>query len=165
MILGKHGENSFKNGRLVGAHLETIIRNHKKPVFVACQNFSPLSKSLLAFDNSAKSHRAIDFIIDNLKQIKHIDIVSVNTPECTITDADLNAIQQKMAKNNIQSDIIHTQGDILEAIDTIITHHFYDILFAGAYSHSQFHSVLFGSTTHNLLTKTNISLFLFPQEM
>jgi len=164
-ILGKHGENSFKNGRLVGAHLETIIRNHKKPVFIACQNFSPLSKSLLAFDNSAKSHRAIDFIIDNLKQIKHIDIVSVYTPECTITDADLNAIQQKMAKNNIQSDIIHTQGDILEAIDTIITHHFYDILFAGAYSHSQIHSVLFGSTTHNLLTKTNISLFLFPQEM
>lgn len=161
-ILGKHGENSFKNGRLIGAHLETIIRSHTKPVFVACQNFSPMSKPLIAFDNSVKSHRAIDFMITHLKHIKHIDILSVQNSDNTVTESDLQALQEKLLANNITSTIIPATGDILENLDEIITHGFYDILFAGAYSHSQIHSVLFGSTTHNILTKTNISLFLFP---
>ena len=129
---------------------------------MACQNFSPLSKPLIAFDNSVKSHRAIDFIITHLNQIKHIDIVCVQTSECLVSDSDLNAVREKLQKNNIHSTLIPAKGNILEALDDIITHGFYDILFAGAYSHSQIHSVLFGSTTHNILTKTNISLFLFP---
>lgn len=162
-ILGKHGENSFKNGRLVGAHLEKIIRNHLKPVFVACQNFSPFVKPLIAFDNSQKSHNAIDFIITHLKpQIKHIDILSVNSDNDKITDKDLCTVQEKLSDNGIHSNIILTEGDIIDVIDDKITHEFYDILFAGAYSHTQLHSFLFGSTTHNILTKTNISLFLFP---
>jgi nucleotide-binding universal stress UspA family protein len=162
-ILGKHGENSFKNGRLVGAHLETIIRSHTKPVLVACQNFSPLSKPLIAFDNSTRSHRAIDFIIANLKNhIRHLDVISINDFDTKISQKDLDNLQEKLLTHNINSNIILAQGDIIDVIDSTITNGFYDILFAGAYSHTQMHSVLFGSTTHNLLTKTNISLFLFP---
>lgn len=162
-ILGKHGENSFKHGRLIGAHLEKIIREHTKPVFVACQNFSPLSKPLIAFDNSEKTHNAIDFIINNLKgHITKLDILSV-TDDDTVTPEHLKAVQSKLAENNIQSDTLTAEGDVIDAIDDKITHDFYDILFAGAYSHSQIHSFLFGSTTHNILTKTNISLFLFPK--
>ena len=161
-ILGKHGENSFKNGRLIGAHLEKIIRNHTKPVFVACQNFSPLVKPLIAFDNSEKSHRAIDFIITHFKNnIHHLDILSVN-PDNTIIASDLQNVQEKLSANGIQSRIIIADGDVIDAIDHKITHEFYDILFAGAYSHNQLHSFLFGSTTNNILTKTNIPLFLFP---
>ncbi len=161
-IIGKHGENSFKNGRLIGAHLEKIIRNHTKPVFVACQNFSPLAKPLIAFDNSTKSHRAIDFIITYFSNhIHHLDILSVKEDDSNM-DKDLQAVQKKLLLHGIQSNIMIAEGDVIDVIDDKITHEFYDVLFAGAYGHTQLHSFLFGSTTHNILTKTNIPLFLFP---
>ncbi|MFT6072514.1 MAG: nucleotide-binding universal stress UspA family protein [Dasania sp.] len=161
-IVGKHGENSFKNGRLIGAHLEKIIRNHTKPIFVACQAFNTISKPLIAFDNSAKSHRAIDFMINYFKeQIQTLDILTVSDNE-KITPEHLQAVQDKLLKYEIASDVTIGDGDIVDMIDEKITHEFYDVLFAGAYSHTQIHSFLFGSTTNNILTKTNISLFLFP---
>jgi|GEM_PF-4304652 len=161
-IIGKHGENSFKNGRLVGAHLEKIIRDHEKPIFVACQSFDKVSKPLIAFDNSSKSHRAIDFMVTYFQnQINSLDILTTYDND-KITPQSLKDTQEKLEKFNIKSEILMEDGDIINIINEKITHNIYDILFAGTYSHTQFHSMLFGSTTNDILTKTNISLFLFP---
>lgn len=161
-IIGKHGENSFKNGRLIGAHLEKIIREHEKPIFVACQSFGEMSRPLIAFDNSKKSHRAIDFMITYFqKKINSLDILTTSDNE-KVSVGDLQEVQNKLQKYEISSELMMEDGDIIDVIDNKITHNIYDILLAGTYSHSSIHSLFFGSTTNDILTKTNISLFLFP---
>jgi nucleotide-binding universal stress UspA family protein len=163
-IIGKHGENSFKHGRLIGAHLEKIIRSHSKPIFVACQSFSTVDKPLIAFDNSVKSHRAVDFMIEHFKEkIQTLDIITTLDNNNKVTPTDLKALQDKLQNHHISSEVFIEDGDIVEVIDEKITHKFYDILFAGSYSHSQMHALFFGSTTNELLAKTNISLFLFSE--
>lgn len=160
LVIGKHGEGSGDDTRLIGSHLESVIRTMHRPILVTPASFRPPTTAMFAFDASETTRKGVEMLAASpLLQGMPIHLVSVSS-DAFETRAALNVAQDRLeaAGLNVRAAII--EGEVEAALRTYQTDNAIELVVMGAYGHSRIRQFFVGSTTTNMLRAVSTPLLL-----
>lgn len=163
VLLGKRGENADFATEHLGSNMERMIRATRKPCLVTSRQYKPFTRAALAFDGSASTRRALEFVCaSNLFRELPVRLVTVVEGE----DRDLAEHRVREALElaervggSLQTVIL--EGEVEEAIADYVEREEIDMLLMGAYGHSRIRRLLIGSSTTDLIRSCRIPVLCF----
>ncbi|MDR0595274.1 MAG: universal stress protein [Puniceicoccales bacterium] len=161
IVLGKRGENSDAAKERLGATLEKVLRASTCPCLIVPNKFKALRKVLIAYDGSEPVNRALQFVERNafFKDCE-IHILAVN-PDETVRDGldKVRDLLRGMAKLDVVT--CERVGEVGEEIDKYAREMHADLLIMGAYAHGAIRHLFVGSSTLEILRRSNIPVVAF----
>ncbi|MDD2236509.1 MAG: universal stress protein [Kiritimatiellae bacterium] len=162
VILGQRGEDAAWIGGMIGSTAERVARQSSKPCLVTPAVFKPVSRILSAYDGSDHSREALVMATEMAKanecELVMICVADGVSPEQNqrVADEGLALIQSY----GMTANVITEDGDALERILATIAEYDCDLLVVGAYGHSRIREMILGSTTTQLISKSDIPVLL-----
>jgi nucleotide-binding universal stress UspA family protein len=161
IVMGKRGEHAGVDSLHLGSNLERITRAVHKPLLATAQEFSPLQRFVVAFDDSASTTKALEYIAQQplLKGLEcHVLMIgSINTKiRNTLTNVATTLEGEGFG--------VHTAlrvGPRDEAIISYVESKGMDLIVMGAYGHSRIRQLIIGSTTTSVARSCQVPLLLF----
>lgn len=163
IILGKRGENASAAGNL-GANLEKIVRNSRKPCLITPLQYQPIERVLLAYDGSKTGQKMLEFIKEfPLFQGLELHLVTVAKSwlDRLIMKKRLHQAAKLLQKAEFQPVAQLLEGEPEKAIGWYIKEKNISLLIMGAYGHSRIRHLVIGSTTARMLKSSKIPVLLF----
>jgi nucleotide-binding universal stress UspA family protein len=162
IIIGKRGESANYAQNHLGSNLERVARAIHKPILVATKEIKEIKSFLIAYDGSASSKKAVNYITNNplLRDLKcHLLTASANENKA---ERALGKAKKELQKSGflVQTKVINN-ALVADAVGEYVNNNEIDLLVIGAYGHSKIRNLILGSTTTELITQSNISLLLF----
>ncbi|MCD6165762.1 universal stress protein [bacterium] len=160
VVLGARGEFAKWGTKLMGATIDAISRECIKPLFISPESYRPIRRILVPYDGSANSNRALPMA----GYFAH----SLGLPVTVFTvDNDLfhaKEIAEEGKKYLETYDIeVHTdvaKGNAEEQIVSFCAKAQFDLIIMGAYGQSRIRELILGSTTVQVMRKTDVPLVL-----
>ncbi len=151
LILGKHGEFARWDKKSLGATVEAVTRNIRKPVIVVQQKMQPVKKILVCYDGSSHANQMLQYaghLAETLMAVIDILCVTNNKQlgEHTCTEAKVYLDNYKI-KCNTHVIPGNTEKEILKFANENDS----DIITLGSYGKSRIREALLGSTTEHIL--------------
>lgn len=146
---------------VIGKNVKDIIRAIHKPVLLVNSKFQIPTKLMIAYNGSNESRKLIESTSQRqiFKNVKR-EIVNLNKYEANSYDVLSEA---KMIFENGGIDVLtkHLSGEDEDTLLDYFNETNSDILGMGAFGHSRFKELFFGSFTAKILTKMNKPILLF----
>jgi nucleotide-binding universal stress UspA family protein len=159
-VLGRHGQSGAAGGQDMGRNVERVVRVLQRPVLTVTEGFKPPQRVLIAFDGSALTRRGVQMVADSpllrglpitlqmAGKLRQDGPREISWAAETLTAAGFD-VRQSIRDGEAEKVILET----IAAEDI-------DLLVMGAYSHSRWRSLLFGSRTDTLLRAVRIPALL-----
>lgn len=160
VVLGIRGEAHEEDPIHLGAHLESLVRSIERPIFVVNREFAEPKAAMLAYDGSACSEKALEMVRTSpLFEQLPIHVVHVAKDQAK-GDALVASAKQALeaAGRHVFSAVLVGNAD--EALLQYQQTHDIDLTVMGAFSHSRFRELVFGSFTMKMLLNTEKPLLL-----
>jgi len=161
ILIGKRGQSANQAASHLGSNMERVVRESKKPVFVASRAFKPIEKILLAFDGGKSALYAVEHLSKSkVFGGKTIHLLTVEN-ETVEKKAEIEGAAAKLKKAgyNVTSEIV--AGAPADIISEKTKSDNFDMLVMGAYGHSRIRSLIIGSTTTQLIRMCKIPVLMF----
>ncbi|MGV3772335.1 MAG: universal stress protein [Verrucomicrobiales bacterium] len=161
LVIGKKGEHAEARGGALGEHFENALRMSSCPVLVPAREFRPISKFLIAYDDSPSARRAVDHAMTSpllhglpclLLMVGHADA------------AHQQALEQAVLKLNqagFHAEAKSVGGHPAQAIPVEAQRWQADLLVMGAYGHSRLREFFLGSVTTKLVQASSTAVLMF----
>lgn len=161
LVIGRFGQahqNSIKEG--VGHKVEGVVRSLEKPILVVSKPFREPKKMMLAYDMSASSNKALQFLIKNsFLTTLAVDLVFVGDFKAS-QESEFKDAQTKLSSLGYQVNGIHLNGEVNSTLLKYSADNHIDLIVMGAFGHFWLRDLLMGSHTSQMLTSSQIPLFL-----
>lgn len=160
LIMGARGEFAKWESKLVGATLEAVVRQGNKPILIATQKFKKISKILIAYEGSDKANKALQlagFFATKLKA--PIVILTVNDNE-QIRNKFLQEANSYLEAYEIPVELMGIAGNTEKEIVKVSKESNCDLIIMGAFGHSRIHEAILGSTTEQVMRKSEVPVLL-----
>lgn len=170
LIVGRDSHFFYNEPKQETKTLAQVVKNGVSPTLVVTHHFEEVNKVLIAFDGSRPASRSLksfahlspfgkDLEIE-LLQILDEDNNEFEYGSDTILDFANDYLLEHGFKNISQNilDKENISKQILERREEISA----DLIVLGAHAVSAIKRLTFGSTTHELITKTDTPLFMTP---
>ncbi len=161
IVMGKGGEAADRDVKHLGRNLERVIRASHKPVMIASETFRPINRFLLAWDGGKSSGEAINYLVESplVKDIEGLVLMAGRG-----ADGDRNRLGD--AVRHLESSGLRVTGETRDGepeavITDTIEREGIDLLVMGAYGHSRIRQLMIGSTTTELMHRTDVSMLVF----
>lgn len=147
VAMGRHGENARWAGPMFGSVFEAVVRHAAAPVLAAQAEVHPIKRILVAYDDSDAAKEALQIAVDLVKEREDRSLVLL-----TVDDGRRQREQQhERAKTSLREMGIHFHalfwdGQVAEQILSTARVESCDLIVMGAYGHTHFMEMLFGST-------------------
>ncbi len=160
VFIGKRGEQANPASEFIGSNLEKVARIIHKPLFVVSKYERPMKRLLISYDGKDHAEKAIDYVATSpLFKGMDVHMIVVNQHDHEIrTAAAINKLNE--AGIDVTLDV-KTDEHADALIADYVSKNDIDLLVSGAYSHSKMRSMLFGSTTANLIKSCHVPFLLF----
>ncbi len=158
MILGRSGKAHFDDFKILGSHIETLIRQVRTPVVIVPPHFHAPTNFMLAYDGSESTDKAISQIINGgiLTGLDcHLVMVDKQTGQC---QHKLDSASARLAENDFNVKARLLDGDVYQALWRYKSDHAIDLMVMGAFGHSKWRQFFLGSTTLKMLEDSRIPL-------
>lgn len=164
VVLGKRGENAPYESDVIGSSVEWLARQSSKPCLVTPKKLRPIKKVVAAYDGSTHSEKALTNAFHLVRALGiPITIVTV-APE----DEDdpvrwrniLNEGVEMADREGLSVSEALLRGDPEDKILQYCDEQSVDLLIIGAYGHSRIREFLLGSTTFQILLRSEIPVYL-----
>lgn len=161
IVIGKRGEGAdFARGHL-GSNLERIARVTHAPLLVASRAFLPVSKALVAYDDSPSAQAAIGRIATSpVFAGLEMTLVHAGAETPPLQKAMQQAARQ-LDHAGLPTRIRFIEGEPEDALVKCVHAEKFDLLVMGAYGHSRIRSLIIGSTTSAMMRAVKIPVLLF----
>lgn len=163
IILGKRGETAnFAAGHL-GANTERILRSLQRPCLITPAQFRPIERVLFAYDGSMSGQKILQFLQNNpIVTELELHIITVSKkPDDPQAIARLEAAKQGVEKVGFKLIVQLLTGHPETVIAEYGAAHGINLLLMGAYGHSRIRHLVIGSTTVQVLRKSQIPVLVF----
>ena len=164
IVLGKRGERTGSDGRCLGAAIESVVRKSNIPVLLSSLRFANPHHLLVAYDGGPASHRALDFVIENMMgrgfRVSVATVAEDNEPE-KYAQILREAEQRLESRYRSLVDFQILGGEPEAAIAQYVREQAIDLLLMGAYGHSRLRNFFKGSTTGALIEACRIPILCF----
>ena len=162
VVFGQRGEHARWASDPLGTSVERMVRASVKPCLVTPADFRPIKKILLAYDGSAESSKALGagFELAGLLDAE-LSLVTVatketqDTAERTLRDAYDQAstrglrVTAGLARGNAEAEILQLSYQTGS-----------DLIVMGAYGHTRIREFILGSTTAQVMRKSQVPVLL-----
>ncbi|MBE0350193.1 universal stress protein [Pseudoalteromonas lipolytica] len=158
MIIGRAGKGHGDNFKMLGSHIETLIRQVHTPVAIVPPQFHAPTNFMLAYDGSDSTDQAISQIIKGgiLKGLGcHLVMVDKHDGHC---QDKLDIASARLAEHGFNVRARMLDGDVYEALWRYKSDHAVDLMVMGAFGHSKWRQFFLGSTTLKMLEDSRIPL-------
>jgi nucleotide-binding universal stress UspA family protein len=166
LIIGRDSHFFYNEPKRDTKTLAQIVKNGVCPTFVVNDQFTSLSRILIAFDGSSPAARSMKSFVQNLANPEmKIDLLTVQTKANRNNANEINgyaasylnahglgSIEQILIQSDSPDEVILKHQSDISADCTVL----------GAHAVSAIKRLAFGSTTHKLITNTSSPLFLSP---
>jgi nucleotide-binding universal stress UspA family protein len=161
IVLGRRGTNADHAKGELGSTVERILHASTCPCLIVPNKFHELRKVLIAYDNSEPVNRALHFVERNeFFSDCEIHILTVNPSDITHDKFDqVCDMLRNVAKLNIVA--CERTGEVVDAIDNYSRENNMNLLIIGAYSHSAIRHLFVGSSTLEIVRRSNIPVVTF----
>ncbi|MFQ5825244.1 MAG: universal stress protein [bacterium] len=160
LIMGARGEFAKWESKLVGATLEAVVRQCKKPILIATKNFKKISKILVAYDGSDNANKALQlagFFATKLKA--PIALLNVNDNE-QLRNKFLHEANSYLEPYEISTELIGISGSPEKEIVKVAEENDCDLIIMGSFGHSRIRGAILGSTTEQVMRNSKIPVLL-----
>ncbi len=141
----------------VSTKLESIVRSVHKPILVVNRAFKQPKNVMLAYDGSPACKKALDMIASSpLFKSTTCHIVHVGED----AESLLRSAAELLKDTGIATTTKQLGGKVDEALADYQAENDIDLMLMGAFSHSRFREILWGSFTAKMLAKTRKPLLL-----
>lgn len=160
LVLGRRGEAADVAKEHLGSHLERVIRAMSRPILVTTGEFRAPRRIMLAFDGSASTRKGVDMVAASplFKGLPcHLVMVGADTAEAR---AQLEHARRNLEKAGFETPTVILPGEASSVLSQYQQKHDIDLMIMGAYGHSRIRHLLIGSTTTEMMRKSNVPLLL-----
>lgn len=159
IIMGRRGINIQFDYGLFGSTTEGVIRKSTKPVIIVSEEYSELSRPLLAYDGGVSSSRAMHSAAEFAKTLS-LPLTVLTVTREKDNGQILKGAQEYLKAYDIITNFIPIQGDAPNEIVRYCKENNHDILFMGVGSHSRIFELVIGSTAEYVMRNVACPLFL-----
>jgi nucleotide-binding universal stress UspA family protein len=155
-VLGRRGQSAETTQRDLGRNVERVIRSLHKPILTVTETFREPRNALIAFDGGIVTRRGVELIAGSplLRGLPvHLLMSGAKSPNAS---KQLEWAQNLLESSGFDSPASLIPGDAESIIAKTVKALEIDLLIMGAYSHSSFRRLLFGSKTSDLLRSSMI---------
>lgn len=160
-IIGKRGEGADQDPQHLGRNVERLVRSAHRPVLVAAAEFTPIERATIAWDGGESSGKAVHLLSN--RPLLH----GVPTTLVHVTDhperlpASLEDAQSHLTASGMEAAVKGIAGQVADVILGEVRHSQSDLLVIGAYGHSRIRHLVIGSTTTEILMRSETSVLVF----
>ncbi len=170
LVAGRDSHFFYNEPKRETKTLAMVVKHGVSPTLVITNEYREIKKVLVAFDGSAAAARSLKGFVQLMPYGKDIEIELIHISsgdedeqtesaesvlelaEYYLMEHNFKNITKKVLENGKPSDRILERQKETDA----------DLIVLGAHSVSAIRRMTFGSTTHDLITKTDTPLFLSP---
>jgi nucleotide-binding universal stress UspA family protein len=160
IVMGKKGINAQWSGPLFGSVAETVVRQAKRPVFLAQENYSPIEAVYVAYDGELVSIRALRFAAELCARCKwRMCVISVHRSE----ERQKELLQQavEMAElHGLKITTVGGSGDTTEEIMAAVSEDPNALIVLGAYS-SRLRKLILGSVSEQVMRQARQPVLVY----
>lgn len=147
-IIGKRGTNDGLAKLHLGSNLERVVRQSKKPIFIAQKDFRKIKKFVIAYDGSTYSTKIVNYVKNStLLHDFECHLINVGGDEPKL----LKAAEHIENSGKFKVKAFYCSGKADDEIAKYIEEHNIDLLVMGAYGHSKIRNLIIGSITSSML--------------
>jgi nucleotide-binding universal stress UspA family protein len=144
----------------LGSGFRTMLRCCSRPVLAVPRTFSPLSRALLAYDDSPKAKEAL-FVATYLAARWQIPLVVVSVLENRrVTSEALDQAQQYLEAKGVETMLLQQKGAVAEEILKVAEAQACDLILMGGYGHSPVLEVVLGSVVDEVLRESRMPVLI-----
>jgi nucleotide-binding universal stress UspA family protein len=142
--------------------LREIIRNTSRPVYICASHYIPGKEIIVPYDGSQPCARALhQFLLLGLHVNLPIKIVTIGTDIEKVNEIAGRARSLCLRFGRVaQIEVIQTADKPAKVIMNYVEEHQPELVVMGAFGHTGFKEMLFGSVTEKLLSGSKSSLFV-----
>ena len=163
-VMGRRGASGNQTQRDLGRHVEALVRVLKQPILMVSDEFVAPQRVLIAFDGTRMTRRGVAMIAasDLLRGLPiHVLMAGPKVEALSgATDKQIEWARTRLEQAGFDVHTHRVQGDPEIEIAKAVQDLKIDMLAMGAYSHSPWRSLLFGSRTSDLLRSSPIATLL-----
>lgn len=163
-VMGRRGASGNQTRRDLGRHVEALVRVLKQPILMVSDEFVAPQRVLIAFDGTRMTRRGVAMIAasDLLRGLPiHVLMAGPKVEALSgATDKQIEWARTRLEQAGFDVHTHRVQGDPEIEIAKAVQDLKIDMLAMGAYSHSPWRSLLFGSRTSDLLRSSPIATLL-----
>lgn len=152
IVMGRHGEGGRWAGPMFGSVFEAVVRHAPVPVLAAQAEVRPIKRILLAYDGSEISDQALHVAVNLMKEQADRSLLFL-----TVEDGHRHRDQEhkrgsiKLREAGVHFHDLLREGHAAETILTVARDEDCDLIVMGAYGHTHFMELLFGSTANEVV--------------
>lgn len=151
VVMGKRGLGAKWAGLLLGSTLEAVVRHSPKPVLATHHSPRAMRRILIAFDGSERAWDALRIVAHwGAEQKRDVVLLTVDDGREERTEIHEKAADYLTGLGIGFKDLLLT-GHVAEVILRTAEEEKCDLIALGAYGHSKFIEILFGSTVDDVL--------------
>lgn len=160
IVLGRRGQSAESTQRDLGRNVEWVVRALRKPILTVTEGFSEPQRLMLAFDGSAVTRRGVEMVAGSAL-FPGLPILLLMAGKVSSDGSKKMAWAETTLKNagyDVTSRLV--PGDAESVIASTVQKESIDLLIMGAFGHSPWRKLLFGSKTADLLRSSGIPTLL-----
>lgn len=165
LVVGRDSHFFYNEPKQDTKTLAQVVKYGVSPTLIVTQHFDEVNKVLIAFDGSRPAARSLKSFAHLKPFGSDVDIELLHVQDESDTgDMRLEYASEYLKEHNFESVTLktlekeNTSEQILERSHEIGA----DVIILGAHAVSAIKRLAFGSTTHDLITKTDKPLFMTP---
>lgn len=161
LVLGKRGGGSAADSEQLGSNLEQVIRSMDCPILITPEQFVTPGRLLIAYDGSANGQRIIERVAAVARLLSDTEIHLVHVGESD----DKRRTQLEEAASHLQAtgaEVITAvlSGEVEPALHEYQHEQQLELVIMGAHGHSRLRRLLLGSTTTDMIRRTEVPLLI-----
>lgn len=161
ILMAKKGEHfHLKEGGLLGSVAEAVVRNSGKPVMITPEIFLEIESMGIAYDGSEPAKKALKLSLELSEQNAWPLTAIVISPDTQKAVTLTNEIENAAEPLGADCAVIVLPGKEAEEIIKFIKEGAVELMVMGAFGHNRLRALLMGSTTSQVIQKSNIPVLL-----
>lgn len=160
IVVGRLGENNAKAFKMLGSHIEQVIRQVHTPVLIVNKDFVKPKSFMLAYDGRETADKVVNKIIKGgLLQGLTCHLVTVKNKQAKLEEK-FKQTEALLVEKGFEVKASFLEGNIFDSLEEYKQQEAVDLLVMGAFSHSKLATVFLGSNTLKMIENTQLPLLI-----
>ena len=160
LVLGRHGQGAAWAGPHLGSVFEAVVRHSRCPVLATQAEVRPILKILAAYDGSDRAKDALAIASQlALSQQRDLVLLVVNDghPDMLAIFAEA---KEWLDDHHVPAKVLFEEGEPAETILRVAREEDVSLIAMGAYGHSRFLEIFFGSTVDEVIHQAIVPVLI-----
>lgn len=160
-VIGKRGEGAGQDSQHLGRNVERLVRSAHRPILMAAPAFASIERATIAWDGGESSGKSINLLANRplLRDTPTTILYITENPDRL--PASVHDAQAHLEASGMDVRVAGKPGPVSDAILQAVTEDGSQLLVIGAYGHSRIRQLVVGSTTTEILMRSETSVLVF----